>query len=121
MSKSGMRSSGLFFAITVCLLLTQSLWAAHVNTPTIHPKPKSRKVTESQRTHRRMRHLAHGRTVPVKRVSVSTRRHRYHERFFMSSFVDDPVTQGDITAGEDPTVRQAAIDALGNMNGTVVA
>jgi cell division protein FtsI/penicillin-binding protein 2 len=26
-----------------------------------------------------------------------------------------------VTAGEDPVVRQAAIDALGNMNGTVVA
>jgi len=38
----------------------------------------------------------------------------------MSSFASD-VTEGDITAGEDPVVRQAAIDALGNMNGTVVA
>ena len=38
----------------------------------------------------------------------------------MSSFADD-VTAGDITAGEDPVVRKAAIDALGNMNGTVVA
>src|ERR1700732_189125 len=28
---------------------------------------------------------------------------------------------GDVTAGEDPVVRQAALDALGNMNGTVVA
>ena len=31
------------------------------------------------------------------------------------------VTEGDVTAGEDPIVRQAAIDALGNMNGTVLA
>src|SRR5262249_38199843 len=45
---------------------------------------------------------------------------RYYERFHMSSFAED-ITNGDITAGEDPTVRQAAIDALGNMNGTVVA
>jgi len=29
--------------------------------------------------------------------------------------------EGDATAGEDPIVRQAAIDALGNMNGTVLA
>src|SRR6202047_3315815 len=28
---------------------------------------------------------------------------------------------GDVTAGEDPVVRQAALDALGNMNGTVLA
>ena len=33
----------------------------------------------------------------------------------------DDVTEGDITAGEDPIVRQAAIDALGQMNGTVLA
>ena len=38
----------------------------------------------------------------------------------MSSFAED-VTDGDVTTGEDPVVRQAAIDALGNMNGTVVA
>ena len=38
----------------------------------------------------------------------------------MSSFAED-IAAGDITAGEDPVVRQAAIDALGNMNGTVVA
>ena len=38
----------------------------------------------------------------------------------MSSFAED-LTANDVTAGEDPVVRQAAIDALGNMNGTVVA
>src|SRR5580765_4113404 len=48
------------------------------------------------------------------------RRHRYYERFTASSFADD-ITDGDNTTGEDPVVRQAAIDALGNMNGTVVA
>ncbi len=48
------------------------------------------------------------------------RHHRYYEVFTTSSFAED-ITQGDITAGEDPVVRQAALDALGNMNGTVVA
>src|ERR1700739_4106698 len=38
----------------------------------------------------------------------------------MSPFAED-IASGDITAGENPIVRQAAIDALGNMNGTVVA
>ena len=38
----------------------------------------------------------------------------------MSSFAED-IAEGDVTAGEDNVVRQAAIDALGNMNGTVVA
>jgi penicillin-binding protein 2 len=47
-------------------------------------------------------------------------RHRYVERFTGNSFSDDN-TDGDIVEGEDPVVRQAAIEALGNMNGTVVA
>ncbi len=47
------------------------------------------------------------------------RRHYYYERFTASSFAQDQAV-GDITAGEDPVVRQAAIEALGDMNGTVV-
>ncbi len=49
------------------------------------------------------------------------RRHRYYERFTADSFATSDLTAGDVTGGEDPAVRQAAIDALGNMNGTVVA
>jgi penicillin-binding protein 2 len=111
--------------------LTPAMWAAHV---TPHPlntnKPKSRRVSESQRTRRRMRHLASGRSTAVRsvsgggatltRTSVGTSHHRYHERFFVSSFADG-IAAGDVTTGEDLVVRQAAIDALGNMNGTVVA
>jgi cell division protein FtsI/penicillin-binding protein 2 len=55
----------------------------------------------------------------VRRVSV-TRRHRYYERFTASSFVQGEIGAGDVTAGEDPVVRQAAIDALGDMNGTAL-
>ncbi len=50
----------------------------------------------------------------------SSRRHRYYERFTASSFAGADQFAGDITAGEDPVVRQAAIDALGDMNGTAV-
>ncbi len=45
---------------------------------------------------------------------------RFSERFYASSFADN-LTVGDVTAGEDPRVRAAAIEALGNMNGTAVA
>jgi cell division protein FtsI/penicillin-binding protein 2 len=38
----------------------------------------------------------------------------------MSSYASD-IAEGDETSGEDPVVRAAAIEALGNMNGTVVA
>jgi cell division protein FtsI/penicillin-binding protein 2 len=56
----------------------------------------------------------------VAHAAITGRRHHYSERFYTSSFASD-ITEGDITAGEDPVVRQAAIEALGNMNGTVVA
>jgi penicillin-binding protein 2 len=55
----------------------------------------------------------------IRHASI-TRRHRYYERFTASSFVRGAIGDGDITAGEDPVVRQAAIDALGDMNGTAV-
>ena len=48
------------------------------------------------------------------------RRHRYYERFTASSFVKGAIGTDDVIGGEDPVVRQAAIDALGDMNGTAV-
>ena len=132
MSKLGTRYFRLVVGVAG-LLLVPAMWAAHVSTHALTSKSKSSKVSETQRTRRRMRHLAHGRsTVSRKsasatthsailiRTSTSNRRHTYHERFFMSSFAEG-LTGGDLTDGEDPVVRQAAIDALGNMNGTVVA
>lgn len=111
----------LVLTLCACLPLAGVSRAAHINTHT-PTKSNSKKVSETPRTRRRLHHLAKSRTTPVTRVSVSTTHHRrrYYERFHMSSFVED-VAAGDITAGEDPVVRQAAVDALGNMNGTVVA
>jgi cell division protein FtsI/penicillin-binding protein 2 len=126
MSKSGARYFRLVVVVSG-LVLAPVMWAAHVNPHALNAsKPKStQKVSETQRTRRRMRHLARSRSVSSRtatltRTSASTRRHTYHERFFMSSFAEG-ITGGDVTDGEDPIVRQAAIDALGNMNGTVVA
>ncbi len=51
---------------------------------------------------------------------LAARRVRYSERFTASSFADN-VAMGDVIDGEDPVVRAAAIEALGNMNGTAVA
>jgi len=51
---------------------------------------------------------------------TSRRHHRSNERFTASSFANGDIFSGDVTAGEDPLVRQAAIDALGDMNGTAV-
>src|SRR5439155_340054 len=89
-----------------------------VSTRPLTSKSKSRKVTEAPRARKRLTRLARSRSRRV--VRTGHRRRRYYEHFTASSFMDD-VTEGDITAGEDPIVRQAAIDALGNMNGTVLA
>ena len=50
------------------------------------------------------------------RMVLAVRRTRFTERFTASSFADN-LTSGDVTTGEDPVVRAAAIEALGNMNG----
>jgi membrane carboxypeptidase/penicillin-binding protein len=56
----------------------------------------------------------------LRQASLMSRRHAPYERFTASSFAKGDIFAGDITAGEDPLVRQAAIDALGDMNGTAV-
>jgi penicillin-binding protein 2 len=56
----------------------------------------------------------------VARPTLAVRRTRYHEHFSASSFADN-LTLGDVVEGEDPVVRAAAIEALGNMNGTAIA
>jgi len=55
----------------------------------------------------------------LRRASI-TSRHHYYERFTASSFAKGDIFADDVTAGEDPVVRQAAIDALGDMNGTAL-
>ncbi|MGI8772665.1 MAG: penicillin-binding transpeptidase domain-containing protein, partial [Acidobacteriaceae bacterium] len=89
-------------------------------------------VQESASARRKMTHLQHGhrhvaatRTVLVRgrngklhRVVV---RHRYYEHFTGDSFAETDLTRDDVVAGEDPVVREAALAALGNMNGTVVS
>lgn len=116
---------GKFFAVSLRLafffalafLLESSGMAASVSPHALSPRSKSRSVTESQHVRRRMHALAHSRAPLAKSAA---HRRRYYERFSTSSFASG-ITEGDLTAGEDPIVRQAALDALGNMNGTVVA
>ena len=105
--------------LTAILLVVGSAFAVNVKPrPLTSTKPKSKSVTESQRARKKMGRLAKSR---APRTRVARRRHRrYYERFNTSSFAED-AADGDITAGEDPIVRRALIDALGNLNGTVVA
>ena len=56
----------------------------------------------------------------ARRVALTTHHHHYYERFTANSFATSDIFADDVTAGEDPVVRQAAIDALDGMNGTAV-
>ncbi|HUV70567.1 MAG TPA: penicillin-binding transpeptidase domain-containing protein [Terracidiphilus sp.] len=85
--------------------------AAAVHSRKAHPAAKSSTARAAARSKS---------GASVRRASVRSRRHRYYERFTASSFAGAEQFAGDITAGEDPVVRQAAIDALGDMNGTAV-
>jgi membrane carboxypeptidase/penicillin-binding protein len=66
------------------------------------------------------RYIPHN-TAGARRTALTSRRHHFsNERFTASSFAKGDIFAEDITAGEDPIVRQAAIDAMGDMNGTAV-
>ena len=109
-------------AVTLVALLALAFTAvsfgASADTPASSrssSKSKSPAVRENASTQKRMSASRHSR-----RVARSRRHRRYYERFYTSSYAED-IAAGDITAGEDPVVRAAALDALGNMNGTVLA
>ena len=99
--------------------------AATIDTPRVNVHKKPHHVHSSHVTHHRTASSSHSvhTSAIVRHTSYSHHsryhRHRYYERFTASSYAQDQ-TSGDVTAGEDPVVRQAAVAALGDMNGTVV-
>lgn len=103
-------------AIFVALVALVSTAGFAASKTTVKEK-KDPAVSES--VHKRtVRH--HRRKASTRAARIRHRRHRYVEHFHTSSYATD-ITDGDDTAGEDAIVRQAALDSLGNMNGTVVA
>jgi penicillin-binding protein 2 len=129
--KKGSVQALLLSVILLLSVASVQLWAATISTR--RPQRKSGTVTENPRTARSMSRMTHQRrpvragvratvrTTPgSRRARLVRARVRTYERFYTNSFAEG-IAAGDITAGEDPVVRQAAIDALGGMNGTVVA
>ena len=108
----------LAVVLVSALLLCQGATAATVSTHTLTHRKKAQKISESQQAKRHMHRLVRSRAATLR--YARHRQHRYYERYYTSSFAQD-IAEGDVTAGEDPIVRQAALDALGNMNGTLVA
>lgn len=114
----------VFVVVFMVAVLAEIGLAATVAPRTLISKKPKQTVSENQHARKRLKTLARSRGVrrhpAIILRSSRARRRRYYERFYTSSFAED-TGNGDVFAGEDPTVREAAIDALGNMNGTVVA
>jgi len=91
-------------------LLPRSAPASRQSRKPSTPPPKSAVRSSGSKT-------VVGKTVKTKRTAVR-RRWRRRNPWRISSF-GEPTT-GDNPAGEDPLVREAAIEALGNWNGSVV-
>jgi beta-lactamase class D len=120
------------FALVICLALFTTLGAmaatisttTHTSTTHKSKSKSSHHITESATAQKKMSRMRHSSATVAQRNrathTVAHKHHYYGERFYASSFANDQV-EGDITAGEDPVVRAAAIEALGNMNGTIVA
>jgi penicillin-binding protein 2 len=120
-----------FFVLATALIAAPASFAAATTTTTHKTVHRSRTTLRRSTTHRRyvpVHHVVHRTSAHLVRAAVTTthhvyrrRHHYYYERFTASSFATTDLAAADVTAGEDPVVRQAAIDALGDMNGTVVA
>src|SRR5580692_3128418 len=120
------------FVLAIALAGSTICMAASTTTHHVAHRRKAH-LQESASAQRHVASLQHSRRVVrttvvtrrggahLRRASLVIRRHGPYERFYASSFSDSDLTAGDVTAGEDPVVREAAIAALGNMNGTVVA
>jgi membrane carboxypeptidase/penicillin-binding protein len=123
------RVIGLIF---LCLTLGTGAQATSSSSVTKHRSSgKSHASTsgKAKTTKTKSTKIAKSKSVTTRKVSVRRgakpklavrRTRRYYEHFSASSFADN-LTLGDVTDGEDPVVRAAAIEALGNMNGTAVA
>jgi beta-lactamase class D len=79
-----------------------------------------KRISRARNSHSVARTTTVQRTAATKRTPARVSQRRYAERFHTSSFAEGQGL-GDVIGGEDPIVRTAAINALGNMNGTVVA
>jgi penicillin-binding protein 2 len=109
----------LVVVVTSVILIAPAGITATINTRPITSPSKRRTIKENPHAKKRMHHLARSRRVRSRTVTA-LKKHHYYEHFYASSYASD-ITDGDVTTGEDPVVRQAAIDAIGNMNGTVLA
>jgi len=128
-----MKNRSVTYALLVIsgLLLPFTLASAATIAAPKKPHSKSHHVTESAAAQKKMARMKHSsrttasdnrssHVVVAVNGKKGSKKAAYYERFHASSYANDQV-DGDITTGEDRIVRAAAIEALGNMNGTIVS
>src|SRR5712692_2831052 len=108
-------SNSRFFSVLLCLLVVWDLSAFAAAPATRHATAVTVRniVPRSSATR-----LANSSGAPSKR-SIRHRHSTTHYRYGVPTFADS--TNGDIAEFDDPIVRQAAVEALGHYNGSVVA
>jgi penicillin-binding protein 2 len=130
-SRSGKVLGALLFGLVLCAGVGANATTTTTGKTKRHSAGTAHVATAKARSGAARSALAHrGSThvVATKRVvghhgarpRLAVRRTRYQEHFSASSYADN-LTLGDVVDGEDPLVRAAAIEALGNMNGTAIA
>jgi cell division protein FtsI/penicillin-binding protein 2 len=110
-------------ALIVSLIVSVAMPAFSRSTPSVKTKSSRSSLKENAGAESKMAKLRHSRPVAKRYTKKKKRariRHASYEVFTASPW-DTSNTIGDVVAGEDPVVRAAAVDALGDMNGTVVA
>ena len=105
-------SNSRFFSALLCLLVVWDLSASAAAPAT----RKASAVTVRNIATRSSARFASG--APSKR-SIRHRHSTTHSRYGVPTFADS--TNGDTAEFDDPIVRQAAVEALGHYNGSVVA
>ncbi len=93
-------------AVVVALLLP--LGCLQARTPAVRSRARSHAMIRS--VNRSRLHYAH---------HVAHSRRPYHHRYVAEAFANP--SRGDLTQYDDPIVRQAAVKALGHVNGSVLA
>ena len=117
--------------LLISLMLLPALPASAATVaPPKKPHSKAHHVTETPATQKKIARAQHSsRTTAAANKSTHATtvatgkkkgKKKYYEHFTGNSFASGQI-DGDITTGEDAIVRAAAIEALGNMNGTVVS
>src|SRR2546425_11597278 len=107
-------SNSRFFSALLCLLVVWDLSASAAAPAT----RKASAVTVRNIATRSSARFASSSGAPSKR-SIRHRHSTTHNRYGVPTFADS--TNGDIAEFDDPIVRQAAVEALGHYNGSVVA